>query len=70
MLETQQKLNDVLQEKEEDIEDITKNLDNLDIHPFELSLRKDPQLDKNLHLLPDEDVDHGLQMMVSGTYTN
>lgn len=56
--------------RKEDIEDIIKNLDNLDIRPFELALKKDLQLDKNLHLLPDGDVDHGLQMMVSATYTN
>lgn len=65
----QEKL-DVTLRKKKKKEDIDA-IENFDIHPFELSLMKegDPQLDANLHLLPDQNLDHGLHMRVS-SYTN
>ncbi|XP_050454303.1 uncharacterized protein LOC126852989 isoform X2 [Cataglyphis hispanica] len=60
VLEMQKKYDVTLQKEKEDIDAI----ENLDIHPFELSLMKesDLQLDANLHLLPDQNLDRGLHM--------
>lgn len=59
----QEKLDVTLQKKKR----ANDTIENLDIRPFELSLVKEgnPQLNANLHLLPDQNLDHGLHMRVS-----
>ncbi|KAM0728825.1 hypothetical protein ACS0PU_005080 [Formica fusca] len=60
VLEMQEKLDVTLQKKKR----ANDTIENLDIRPFELSLVKEgnPQLNANLHLLPDQNLDHGLHM--------